>query len=200
MIKIGITGGIGSGKSTVSAVWKELGAYVMYADDVAKKLMVTNDDVISQIKAEFGDESYHKDGTLNKPYLAEEAFKKGRVEQLNKIVHPAVYEETQRVMKLAESEAYSLFVKEAALLLKHGKPTEFDYIVLVLADLEKRLKRVVSRDNSEEQEVESRMRAQQDFENLQHLADYTILNNGTLEDLKTKAKSLFNLWVNADKN
>jgi dephospho-CoA kinase len=96
MIKVGLTGGIGSGKSAVAKIWEDLGAFPLYADDLAKKIMTEDPDVKSEIKKIFGDESYNKDGALNRPYLAKEAFEKGRVEDLNAVVHPVVYRETKK--------------------------------------------------------------------------------------------------------
>lgn len=187
MITIGITGGIGSGKSTVAELWRSLGAYVLHADDVAKRLMVEDPEIRKEIVAAFGRQAYHKDGSLNRVYLAEEAFAKGKVRQLNTIVHPRIPAETKRIMDWAEREGYPVFIYEAALLLQKGRPDYLDYIVLVLADEQKRLRRVISRDETDRQSVADRMDKQQDFSRLKHLADVIIENNGTLHELKSKA-------------
>src|SRR6056297_978021 len=117
MVIAGVTGGIGSGKTTVCREWEQLGAYVFYADDEAKKLMVSSKDVVQQIRDTFGEKSYHEDGSLNKSHLIREAFDAGRVEELNRIVHPAVGKSFEKACKIAQKEGYKVAVKEAALLL-----------------------------------------------------------------------------------
>lgn len=191
MKRVGVTGGIGSGKSTVCKIWEELGAKVVYADTIAKNLMVEDQVLIDEIKKTFGEDSYHQDGSLNRDFLAVEAFEKGRVEELNALVHPRVYRKTDELAIEAEKDGYEMFVKEAALLLKNGRPEEIDLIVLVLASEEKRLQRVVKRDSSSEKEVRSRIEKQQNFGHLKPLADYIIKNDGDLENLKLKAIRIY---------
>lgn len=191
MIKVGVTGGIGSGKTTVCKEWEKLGARVLYADPLAKELMVSDNKVRNQLIRTFGEEAYLADGQLNKPYLTEEAFKKDRVEELNAIVHPRVYEVTKQRMQQAEKEGQDVFVYEAALLLQHGRPNHIDLVVLVLADQQKRVQRVAKRDQSDKEAVLGRIEKQQDFEQLKPLSDYIIDNNGSLDDLKNKARELY---------
>ena len=102
MISVGITGGIGSGKTTVASIWESLGATVVYADDLAKQLMQTDPDLKRKLSETFGEETYHSDGSLNKPHLIKEAFHKNRVEELNSIVHPAIRIEAKDLIKKAE--------------------------------------------------------------------------------------------------
>ena len=122
MIRVGVTGGIGSGKTTFCRKWEELGAFVLYADDFAKELMVSDEKMISSIKKTFGNESYKNDGSLNRTFLAKEAFEKGRVEELNAIVHPILWEKIDQLSDQKEKEGIQVFVKEAAILLQHGRP------------------------------------------------------------------------------
>jgi dephospho-CoA kinase len=191
MVKVGITGGIGSGKTTVCKVWESMGAVVVYADDLAKKLMVDDDELITKVISEFGELSYHEDGTLNRQYLATKAFKKGEVEKLNKIVHPAVARKVQELMERAEAQGADLFAEEAALLLSKGRPEIFDYIVIVTADKTDRLKWVKKRDGSGQDEIIARMRKQQSFEELMPLCDFVIENDSTVHSLKRKAEDLY---------
>jgi len=95
MIKVGVTGGIGSGKTTLCEEWEKLGAFVVYADDLAKEIMVKDKLLVAKIKSIFGEESYFSDGSLNRSYLAKEAFENNRVDELNKIVHPVLWETTE---------------------------------------------------------------------------------------------------------
>jgi len=191
MIVAGITGGIGSGKSTVCREWEKLGADIFYADNEAKQLMVSDEFVKNELRRVFGDETYHKDGSLNKPHLISEAFEKGRVKELNRIVHPAVARHFQAVCKKAESEGANLIVKEAALLLNNGRPEGMDVVVIVISDKKKRLQRVAERDNISPQKVRERDANQPDFKNLLHLADIVIENNGTLTELKNRSIEVY---------
>lgn len=197
MVKIGITGGIGSGKSTISKIWEGQGAKLINADDLAKDLMINNEAVKQKIIQSFGEESYQSNGDLNRRYLAEEAFNKGRVEELNSIAHPAVFKEADRLSEQAEKEGYKALVYEAAILLEKGRPGRMDKIVLVLADEEKRIERVNKRDKTEKKDVTERIKKQEDFETLKPRADIIIRNNGSLQELKEKAlqeyKSLTNI-------
>ncbi|HKJ34139.1 MAG TPA: dephospho-CoA kinase [Balneolales bacterium] len=191
MIKIGITGGIGSGKTTVCKIWETMGARVVYADDLAKQMMVSDAVIRDKIKKAFGNESYYPDGSLNKKYLATEAFEKGRVEEFNRIVHPRVIARTHELAKQAESEGISVFVKEAALLLKYGRPEGIDYIVVVTAPVSERIHRVMKRDQSEEKHVRERIQKQQSQEDLLKYADIEIRNNGSIDELKKQTGSLY---------
>ncbi len=191
MVKVGITGGIGSGKTTVCKEWEKLGAVVVYADDLAKSLMVEDQRLASQIRDVFGDAAYRDDGNLNRRFLAEEAFSKGRVHELNKLVHPAVTKKVRELMDRAEAQGAEMFVEEAALLLKNGRPDIFDFIVIVTADKERRVEWVSQRDQTGPQEIIARMKNQQSFEELMPLCDFVLENNSTLAALKQKAADLY---------
>lgn len=191
MVRVGITGGIGSGKSTVCKIWAEMGAYVLYADDLAKKIMTEDPEIKREIVKHFGDQAYDEKGNLNRSFLADKAFREGMADVLNRIVHPAVYRESAKIANKAEKKGYPVFVKEAALLLKSGRPENLDYVVIVTGTEENRIKRVVKRDDVDEKKVSDRIRNQQDFKELIHLADYVIDNNGSLDELKTKAKEIY---------
>ena len=191
MYTVGITGGIGSGKTTIARIWQEMGAFVLFADDLAKDIMISDQDVIRDIKAKFGEQAYLEDGSLHKKYLKEQVFKKGRVEELNGIVHPKVFAHTTQKIKETEQKGYDVFVKEAALLLKYGRPKEFNKIVLVLSDEDKRIARVTERDDASSDEIKARIDKQQNFEKHRADADFVIYNNGTQEDLELRAKILY---------
>lgn len=191
MIKVGLTGGIGSGKSTVCRIWEKLGAKVIYADELAKQLMETDSSLKNKIIKAFGNKSYNKNGRLNREYLANEAFEKGRVEEFNALIHPRVLAETRKLAEDAENEGYDVFVKEAALLVKYGRPTDLDIIVVVTADEKKRIDRVQKRDNVRGDSVQQRIKKQQPEKELLHFADFVINNNGTIEQLKGKAVYLY---------
>ena len=191
MIVAGVTGGIGSGKSTLCKVWEEMGAKVIYADDLAKKLMVEDRQVKESLMDLFGESTYSEDGSLNKAHLINEAFQKGRVEELNSVVHPAVRKNFKEVIESSKKEGVELLVKEAALLLNNGRPEELDAVILVTSSKSDQIKRVQERDDVKEEDVLERMNKQPDFESLKSYADYVINNDGTLDEFKLKSKELY---------
>ncbi len=193
MIKIGITGGIGSGKTTFCKVLEELGAFVLYADDYAKELMVNDEKLISSIKNTFGEEAYFKDGTLNRKFLAEEAFSKGRVEELNDLVHPVLWKKADQLADEKEKEGVTIFAKEAAILLNNGRPEDLDYVVLLLADDDERVSRVKKRDKATKEQITERINKQPQFEELAPLCDFIVMNEGTVEELQNKAREIYYL-------
>ncbi len=187
MIKVGVTGGIGSGKTTFCKVLEELGSFVLYADDFAKELMSTDQELRQRIIQTFGTQAYTKDGELNRPYLAEQAFSKNRVEELNALVHPILWERVDKLMQKKEQEGVKVFVKEAAILLNNGRPADLDFVILVKSPREKRIKRVQERDQTTELLVTNRINKQPNFEDLEVLCDFVIDNSGTKEALRNKA-------------
>lgn len=191
MITVGVTGGIGSGKTTVCKEWEKLGASVVYADDLAKELMVTDDQLKQSLIDVFGEETYDSDGKLNRAHLIRHAFEEGRVGELNELVHPAVARKFQEICVEAEKAGEKMVVEEAALLLNEGRPNYFDVIVIVTSNEENRLTRVMKRDSVSKEKVIDRAQNQPNFKNLVHIADYTIDNNGSLNDLKEKSARLY---------
>ncbi|TVR26533.1 MAG: dephospho-CoA kinase [Balneolaceae bacterium] len=198
MIVAGVTGGIGSGKTTLCKVWEELGARVVYADDLAKDLMVNNSDVRNKLIETFGEETFHTDGSLNKPHLIREAFENNRAEELNGIVHPAVARAFKKICSKAEADGEKIIVKEAALLLNKGRPEELDLVVLVTSPRSQQIDRVSKRDSVQEQEIRARINKQPDFESLKPLADYIVKNEGSLEEFKTRSKALLELIMSRE--
>lgn len=195
MIKAGLTGGIGSGKTTVARYWEALGACVIYADSLAKELMVTDMQLREQIVAVFGRQSYNPDGSLNREYLSEQAFTTGRVEELNRLVHPVVYKKTDELMRKAQADGFPVFVKEAALLLKNGRPENLDYIVVVTAPEGERIRRVSKRDQVSEGEVRNRIRNQQSEEYMLGFSDYVIDNSKDAKHLKEESGRIYSLLL-----
>ena len=191
MIIAGITGGIGSGKTTVCKEWEKLGAVVVYADDLAKDLMVRDEKLREKLISLFGSDTYNKDGSLNKPHLVEQAFQKGRVQDLNNAVHPVVQNAFAEICSSEKAKGTQLVVKEAALMLNKGRPKEFDCIVLVLSRKDNRISRVQIRDNAGYDEIVSRMDQQPDYEELTHLSDHVINNDGTLHQLQKKSQEIY---------
>jgi dephospho-CoA kinase len=176
MLKIGLTGNMGSGKTTVSKILEILGAPVFYADDEAKKVMITDRQLIKEIKTAFGEQSYFGDGTLNRKHISALVFNdKKRLETLNSIVHPAVFRSFDEWVKNYSQAPY--IVKEAALLFESDSYKLCDYTVMVQAPLEGRIARVMKRDGLTRAQVESRNANQFSEEKKTQLADYVIKND-----------------------
>jgi dephospho-CoA kinase len=176
-LKIGITGGIGSGKTTVCRVFEVLGIPVYYADDRAKWLMANDEELIGKVKAIFGAAAYDKSGQLNRAHIAKLAFgNEGLLQQLNVAVHPAVGKDAEEWH--AEKSGMPYTLKEAALLYESGSFERLDAVIVVTAPEEVRLQRVMERDGAEEEAVRARMRKQMPEKEKARRADYIIENDG----------------------
>lgn len=177
MLKIGITGGIGSGKTTICKVFETLGVPVFYADTVAKEIMVNDQVLIEGVKATFGPESYFQDGTLNNKYIANIVFNsETELLKLNQLVHPAVFRAFDTwVANLKADIPYVL--KEAALLFESGSYKMCDKNILVTAPLELKLQRVMERDKVIADQVRARMDKQFTDEQKMKMADHLIHND-----------------------
>ncbi len=175
LLRIGITGGIGSGKSTVARIFSLLGVPVYNADERAKWLMVHDENLISNIITQFGQDSYI-DGQLNRQYLAEKVFKDELlVEKLNTLVHPAVASD---FADWSSNYSSGYVLKEAALLFETGSYNELDATILVVSPLEIRVKRIEERDPQRSREqIENIISRQIAIDEALSLADYVIDND-----------------------
>jgi dephospho-CoA kinase len=177
MLKVGLTGGIGSGKSTVAHIFGVLGVPVYYADDAAKRLMEQDENLKEKISRFFGKNSYSGE-KLNREYLASAVFNnEEKLAQLNKIVHPAVIADAQRWFN---SQKALYVIKEAALIFESGSESELDYVIGVKAPYELRLQRAKDRDHITEAEVISRMSKQMDEQAKLERCDFIIVNDEVL--------------------
>jgi dephospho-CoA kinase len=176
MLKIGLTGNIGSGKTTVAKVFELLGIPVFYADDEAKKVMVTDEILIESIKRTFGNESYFADGTLNRKHIAAIVFNNEvDLQRLNALVHPAVFRAFDQWVLNIKNAPY--VIKEAALLFESNSYKMCDRSLLVSAPLENRIARVMQRDKASRADVESREARQFSEDRKKQLADDIIIND-----------------------
>ena len=194
MLKIGITGGIGSGKTTICKVFETLGIPVFYADTVAKQIMVSDEILVKGVKAAFGEESYSND-VLNNKHIAGIVFNNAtELAKLNELVHPAVFRAFDNwVKQIPASTPYIL--KEAALLFESESYKMCDLNVLVIAPEETRLQRVMQRDGVTAAQVKARMDKQMSDEEKAKLSDY-IINNNETESLIIQVTHLHQLFLN----
>ena len=178
MLKIGLTGNIGSGKTTVCKIFEVLGIPVFYADDAAKDVMVADAELIGGIKQTFGNQAYFEDGTLNRKHIAGIVFNdKEQLAKLNALVHPAVFRAFDKWVLNQKGAPYVL--KEAAILFESGSYKKCDRAIMVTAPLDLRIKRVTSRDGITADEVKARNDRQFSEEKKLALANDVIINDDT---------------------
>lgn len=178
MLKIGITGGIGSGKTTVCKLFEYLGVPVYYADERAKYLITNDITLRKSIKEHFGEGAYYPDGSYNKSYMANIVFSdKEKLQLLNSLVHPAVAKDGKKWI-LEHSEA-PYTIKEAALLFESGSYKDLDRIIFVSAPMELRVSRVVRRDETTREAVLKRIQNQWPDEKKEKMSQEFIYNDGS---------------------
>jgi dephospho-CoA kinase len=175
---IGVTGGIGSGKSIIGLILSTIGYPVYYSDQEAKWVMNNDPELRKELIAVFGEEAY-LDNELNRPFLAEKIFTSPELkEKINQIVHPIV---RKRFSDFVSNSNSPFVFNEAAILFETGGYKDFDATILVVADKETRIQRVMQRDNITREQVEARMNNQWSDEQKLKLANHIIYNNN--EDL-----------------
>ena len=174
MLKIGITGGIGSGKSTVAKAFEVLGIPVYYADDAAKRLMNEDGKLKEKIQLQFGNEVY-KNGQLDRKHLAEIVFTSPeKLALLNALVHPVTLKDAEKWMQ-QQSTPYA--IKEAALIFESGAQEHLDHVIGVTAPAPLRIQRTMQRDGITREEVIARMDKQMDETIKMKLCDFLIKND-----------------------
>lgn len=192
MTTLGVTGGIGSGKSTACRILEERGARVFYADAEAKRLMQADDALRTAIAEAFGADTYDAEGTLNRARLAAVVFSdEEKLQQLNALVHPRVFEAFGQAKEQAEAEGVELLVHEAALIFESGGDAHLDAVAVVDAPVDVRIRRVMARDGASEAEVHARMSHQLPPAELRQRADYVLDNGGSTEELRRQVHALY---------
>ena len=186
MLKIGVTGGIGSGKSTVCRLFAARGIAVYDTDAAAKRLMAEDAALRRAIEARFGEESY-QEGALNRPWLARQVFgDEAALQALNRLVHPAVIADFER---WATEQQSVYVVVESAILYEAGLDRAVDKVVAVLAPERLRIERAMQRDGATEEQIRSRMAVQLSDEELHRRADVSLVNIFE-EDLEAAVQEL----------
>ncbi len=202
MLKIGLTGGIASGKTAVGKMFATLGAHFIAADGIAHNLMKPGQPVYLKIVEQFGDEILNADGTVNRAKLADAAFgsaatdSRFQIEELNRIVHPAVIQAQEEWMdQTGLGDSSSIAIVEAALIVEADLVKHFDKIVVVTCHPEQRVERWANRlkvsRESAQLEITRRMAAQLPDELKIKVADYLIDNSNTLTETEGQVKSVY---------
>lgn len=178
MQKIGVTGSIGSGKSLVCYIFRQLGIPIYNADDRAKILMVTHDEIISTVKSLFGNESYFEDGSLNRAHISAIAFNnKALLTELNKTVHPTVFADFDNWIMEQKKLGVPYVIKEAALMFETDSYKGLEKYIVVTAPLQIRIERTIHRDNITQEQVQARMNNQFTQEEKLAKANFEIVND-----------------------
>ncbi|MCS6989461.1 MAG: dephospho-CoA kinase [Chloroherpetonaceae bacterium] len=185
--RIGVTGGIGTGKTTVCDILRQLGCEIFSADLVAKRLQETDDDIIAGIKEIFG-EAIYEDGVPNRKRIADIVFRdEEKLKRLNALVHPKVFRAFEEAARRAEAAGKAVIAKEAAILFESGGEKGLDAVIVVASDLNKRIERLKARGLSDA-EIRARMSRQLPQEELLKRADVVIWNDGSLEALEAETQ------------
>ncbi|MBX7153150.1 dephospho-CoA kinase [bacterium] len=188
---IGLTGGIGCGKTEVAAILSRNGFYIIDADRIGKKIVDNNPDVLQELVHEFGAGILDQSGALKRKELGHIVFAdEAKKLKLNQIVHPHLIREIGFAIVAGQRDGWKRIVVDAALIYEATMESMFDKIIVVYADLPVRIARIQARDHFKENDILNRIRSQMDLEEKKQRADIVIINNGTLADLEKATLSI----------
>jgi len=196
VLKVGLTGGFACGKSTVAKMCADLGARVIYADKIAHELYQPGQPVYEELVKRFGPEIVQPDGEIDRAKLATIVFNNGRVEELNKIVHPAVIRRQEQLMhEISAREPNAVIMVEAALIFEAGAKNRFSKMIVVTCRPDQKVARYAQRAGLDEaaatDEVERRSKAQLPDDEKMRRADYVIDNSGSLERTRQQVERVY---------
>jgi len=197
MLKVGLTGGIGSGKSTASKYFKKLGAFVFDADTEAKTLMEKNETLQRELIEEFGTDIINAQGKIEKNKLARVAFQnEDQQQRLNFVIHPYIFDLIDGEFdRISEGGKYKIFIVDGAMIYESGFEAHLDFVVVVTALLMHRMDRALKRGNLSREDVLKRMEFQLPEEEKINLADFVIHNDGLESELQQNISNIFKKLV-----
>ena len=184
MLKVGLTGGLASGKSFVGQALAGLGCHLIQADELGHLVLLPDGEAYADVAREFGPGILKEDGSIDRKRLAVEVFgEPDRLERLNQLVHPHVFRrERQLIEQFANSDPHGIVVVEAAILIETGNYKAFDRVILVECSEEKQIERAMKRDHLEREEVVARLRRQMPMAQKRKFAEYVISTCGSKEE------------------
>lgn len=196
MLRIGITGGYGSGKSAAAKYYEDKQYPVIYADPLAKKLMCEDAAIRKKLTTLLGSNAYESDGSLNTQYVASVIFTEpGKKREVERVVHPAVLAAIDNYFTgIEKQQSHPFAFTEAALIFESGMEKMLDYVIVVAAPEELRVQRIAKRDGTDEEEIRKRIAAQQSAEYLKSRADFVIENTGDIASLYERCAFLEKLF------
>ena len=197
MLRVALTGGIGTGKSTASKILNELGAFIFDADKEAKNILKNNETVQSELIAEFGSDIMSGDEKIDNNKLARIAFQdQDHQLRLNSIIHPYVFQEIDEIFDdVLEKGVNDIFVVDAALIYESGADTHMDYVIVITALLKIRMERALKRETLSRNEILKRIDLQWPEEEKIALADFVIHNDSTEKELLNSITDIYNKLV-----
>jgi dephospho-CoA kinase len=195
IFKVGITGGIGSGKTAVCDIFSRLGVPVLHSDEIAKELSSSSPVIRKKLTMLLGADAYTLDGALNRQFIASKIFaKKDLQRKVEAVIHPQVEKEREYQISQLINQGFRMCIVEAALIYEAGLDKKLDTVVVIDAEEAIRIARVRKRDAVTEEQVRTRIHAQLEQRKKLEKADYVILNNGSLEELEYKVRFLYTLF------
>ena len=197
MLKVGLTGGIGSGKSELSRFFKKWGAYIFDADKEAKNIIDTNDAAQKEIIAEFDTNILNVENKIDKKKLARVAFQDENHQlRLNSIMHPYVFQEIDKqIDNVSSANKHKIFIVDAALIYESGADTHMDFVIVITSLLRFRAERAMGRGNMTREDFMKRVDLQWPDDDKAQLADFIIPNNSSVEDLEKEAREIFDKLI-----
>lgn len=195
MLKVGLTGGVACGKTTIGVMFEKRGARMVRADEIAHRLFDPGTDVYKKVVERFGCDILNSDQTINRPKLADRAFP-DRIKELNAIVHPAVIAQQDAWMEdVGRRELHAIAIVEAALMIEAGVHKRFDKLIVVTCNFQQKIERYAARASLTREEAEAdvrrRMKAQLPEEEKARIADYVIDNSGSIEQAEEQVERIW---------
>ncbi len=193
MLIVGVTGGVASGKTTVSRMFEEEGAYLIEADQIARELVQPHSPAWRQITRVFGKEILEKDGTIDRKRLGNQAFSdSGQRRLLNEILHPRIKKEMgKRASKIGRKDPHAIVVFDVPLLVETGFHREVDRVVVITSKETQQIERLKKRAGMSEEETRRIISSQMDLEEKVKAADFVIRNEGSIEEIRRRVREVF---------
>ena len=193
MLKVGLTGGIGTGKSTASILFKDLGAFIFDADKEAKRLLDTSEIIQKELITEFGTDILNGENKIHRAKLARVSFQDEEHQFiLNSIIHPHIFQIIDKSFdKVSAKNKYPVFIVDGALIFESGLNNHLDYTIVITANMKHRMARVLENRNLSREDVLRRIELQWSDEEKVNLADFTLRNYGTEKELKAQIQKVY---------